>query len=120
MMVLDFLRRFGLVPSGMFRSRRLLDLANHAPCMHCTSHIDGAVVSAHANWSEHGKGGSIKAHDCFVAFLCTPCHAWVDQARGSDPTGVYSNSADDRKAAWLKAYAMTMLYLFHNGKVVVR
>jgi hypothetical protein len=118
--VLAFLRRYGLMAAGMFRSRKLLDLADGAPCMHCCAHGRGNVVAAHSNWPEHGKGGSIKAHDCFVAFLCDRCHMWIDQDQGGDPLGVWSSTAEDKRTAWQRAHDMTMLYLFQGGRVVVR
>jgi hypothetical protein len=40
---------------------------------------DGTIVAAHSNQSRHGKGLGLKAHDCFVAFLCAHCHHWLDQ-----------------------------------------
>ncbi len=37
------------------------------------------VVAAHSNQYVHGKGGALKAHDCFVAWACSDCHRELDQ-----------------------------------------
>lgn len=69
--------------NGHFRSPELLKLAaGHE----CTLRIEGVCargpcVSAHSNQSCHGKGRSIKAHDCFIAFGCDPCHREIDQGK---------------------------------------
>jgi hypothetical protein len=66
-----------------FRSPELLRLAaGHE----CTLRIEGVCqrgpcVSAHSNQSIHGKGRGIKAHDCFIAWGCAPCHAELDQGK---------------------------------------
>lgn len=103
----------------MFRSRRLLDLAEGEPCMNCGAE-DGTVVAAHSNLSRHGKGKSIKAHDCFIAFLCHRCHSWLDQGCGMDPTGVWGDSRTDREQMFRHAMDDTMLRLWTSGKVVCK
>jgi hypothetical protein len=69
--------------NGHFRSPELLRLAAGHDC---TLRIEGLCVtgpcvSAHSNQSCHGKGRSIKAHDCFIAFACDPCHRELDQGK---------------------------------------
>lgn len=103
----------------MFRSRKLLDLAEGQPCMNCGAE-DGTVVAAHSNLSRHGKGKSIKAHDCFVAFLCHRCHSWLDQGCGPDPTMVWSDMREDKEMMFRHAMDDTMLRLWMNGKVVCK
>lgn len=66
-----------------FRSPELLRLAaGHE----CTLRIEGVCqrgpcVSAHSNQACHGKGRSIKAHDCFIAWACDACHRELDQGK---------------------------------------
>lgn len=61
------------------RIPKLLALARDATCMLTTRvkhhHDQEAVVAAHSDQARHGKGLGIKAHDCFVAFICHNCHA---------------------------------------------
>ncbi len=116
--VLRELERLGELPRGRFESRKLLDLAADAPCMHCGGER-GTVVAAHANSQAKGKGAGEKAHDCFIAFLGHRCHAWLDQGRGPDPTGVFSDSREDKAMVWQRAADATLLYLFKTGKVRV-
>ena len=64
-----------------YRNKRILAEAEHHPCQSCGAD-DNTVVAAHSNQGRHGKGMSIKAHDCFVAFLCAACHHWLDFSKG--------------------------------------
>lgn len=114
----DSLVHIGLMPRGRFESRRLLDHANGAPCMHCGQQ-DGTTVAAHANAAAYNKGAHHKADDVFVAYLCARCHAWLDQGRGMDPTEVWSDNGDDKLEVWRRAHALTLVWLFANGKVRV-
>ena len=90
-----------------FRSRKLLDAAKGQSCQNCGAN-DGTVVAAHSNRGFHGKGKSIKADDCFIAWLCHRCHAWCDQGTGLDPSGVYDNPAE----MWEFAHARTLKAMF--------
>lgn len=93
-----------------FRSPKLLDCFRDAPiCFGCGRHNDGSVVAAHANWSEYGKGMSIKAHDWAVAGLCRNCHSELD-------FGIKMKS-EERKEFWRSAHIKTMAWLFANGKL---
>lgn len=116
--VIAELERLGELPRGRFESRKLLDLARDLPCFHCGGER-GTVVAAHSNAGEHGKGKSIKAHDCFIAFLGDRCHRWLDQGTGMDPTGVFTDSREDKAMVMRRAHDATMLYLFKSGKVRV-
>ena len=62
----------------MFRSRKLLDLAEGRACVMCGAE-DGTIVAAHSNMIEHGKGRGFKAHDGMSAWLCYRCHTHYDQ-----------------------------------------
>lgn len=99
-----------------YRSPALLRHARGQSCTNCGAE-DDTIVAAHSNWPEHGKGMSIKAHDCFIAFLCFRCHTWLDQGRGMDPTGTY-DVTEKREMFW-RAMEKTLLRLFQQGKVKV-
>ncbi len=99
-----------------FRSRKLLDLARDQPCANCGCE-DGTTVAAHSNMSFHGKGMSIKAHDCFHAHLCLRCHAWLDQGTGRDPTGIYFDR--EKPLMFQRAMDTTTLRLWKSGKIKV-
>ena len=100
----------------IFRSPKLLKLARDCKCMNpdCPNHVfggDGTTVAAHSNQLVHGKGMGIKAHDCFIAFLCQKCHFDIDQ--GS------SMGRQEKEDLWQRAHDETMLYLFNNGHLKV-
>lgn len=101
-----------------FECPKLLALARGKACQHCFVE-DDTVVAAHSNQSVHGKGKSIKAHDCFIAFLCWRCHSWLDQGSGMCPLAVYSDSREDKNAMWRVAHDRTLLLLFKLGLIVV-
>ena len=61
-----------------YRNKKILENARNNSCQHCGAN-DGTIVAAHSNLGRHGKGMSIKAHDCFVAYLCWICHPPLDQ-----------------------------------------
>lgn len=88
------------------RSDKLMAAYRKLECQHC-GRDDGSVCGAHSNWSEHGKGRSIKASDVYCASLCARCHYQLDQ--GS------TLSADERKEMWLKAHQRTIKALVENG-----
>lgn len=93
-----------------YRNRALLDLARDQPCTHC-GRQDGTIVAAHSNQSRHGKGMGIKAHDCFIAFLCATCHAELDQGSRL--------SRDERIELWQRAHEKTLLRLFQSDRLGV-
>ncbi len=97
-----------------YRSPALLRLARDQSCVNCGLE-DGSIVSAHSNWSEHGKGMSIKAHDIFSAHLCFRCHSWLDQGTGRDPTGEWSS--DQKRYMFQRAFERTLLRLCQQGRV---
>ena len=99
-----------------FRSKKLTDSARDQVCQNCGAQ-DGTIVSAHANWAEYGKGGSMKAADCFIAHLCGRCHSWLDQGKGMDPTRRWPDT--EKKEMWVRAHADTLHHLFTSGKLKV-
>lgn len=93
-----------------FRSRKLLNLANGAPCMHCGVE-NGTTVAAHANSQQYGKGMGHKASDAAIAFLCHLCHSRLDQGRDM--------SKQDRLEMWRAAAVKTYIWLMETGKLKV-
>lgn len=102
----------------MYRSAKLLGDARGQACTNCNCN-DGTTVCAHSNWQEHGKGKSLKANDCFTAWLCFTCHAWLDQGSSkTDPTDTWLPTREQKREMWRKAYDKTMLKRFELGLVV--
>ena len=102
----------------MFRSRKLLDLADGAHCMNCLAQ-DGTVVAAHSNHLDHGRGHAHKSHDCYIAFLCYRCHAFLDHGSKNDPTGTYQATKEDKREMFRRAMDKTWLYLWMTDRVKV-
>ena len=95
-----------------YRNRDLLDLAYAIPCQFNLPGCDGGVGEpAHSNQSRHGKGGSIKSHDCFFASGCRSCHREVDQGK--------TMSREEKFDVWQRAYERTMLELWRRGLIGV-
>ncbi len=68
-----------------YRSPALLRLARGQKCllnvrMVC-NHDTSTTVAAHSNQLAHSKGTGIKAHDFYTVWLCSNCHAWLDQGK---------------------------------------
>ena len=91
----------------MYRNRKLLNLANGAPCVGCDAE-DGTVCGRHANLIETGKGRGIKAHDCAIMFLCDDC----DRRLNNEPR------AKIREYTYMFIYR-THLWLWENNKIGV-
>lgn len=91
------------------RNRKLLDLAYELACTFRLPGIceGGFGEPAHSNRHIHGKGGSIKAHDCFFAAACRSCHREIDQGK--------TMSREEKFAAWDRAHAETMVLLWQRG-----
>jgi len=98
-----------------YRNRRLLDAVRE---LHCQFQIpgvcDGGVGAdpCHSNQQLHGKGKSLKAHDCFVAAGCRACHREVDQGMRL--------SRDERVHYWQVAHDRTMLLLWQRDIIEVK
>lgn len=99
-----------------YRNRQLLDLARGETCA-CCGADDGTVVAAHSNQSAHGKGMSIKAHDCYIAFLCHRCHSWLDQGSG-EYMGMEC-SREVKRRMFDEAMHATWLRLWEKGLIRV-
>ena len=110
----------GYLARGMFRNRRLLDLAHGIDtCQNCGSQRTEGMDPAHSNLDEHGKGKGLKAHDCFWAALCFACHAWLDNSGGRafDPSGRFHWDRDGKREMFLRAMHKTWLLLWQTGKL---
>ena len=102
-----------------YRNSALLDLAHQIQeCQLqlpevCEGFSEHGCEPAHANnWrSVFGKGGARKAHDCFFAAACHPCHAELDQGRRFD--------ADEKFEYWSRGHDRTLLELFRRGLLKV-
>ncbi|HDX0835772.1 TPA: DUF1364 family protein [Stenotrophomonas maltophilia] len=99
---------------GNYRDRALLNLAYQ---LSCTLQIEGVCEGGpgepcHSNQSRHGKGGSIKAHDCFFASGCRSCHRELDQGK--------CFTRDEKAEIWQRAHDLTMLQLWQQGYLRVR
>lgn len=96
-----------------YRDRKLLDLAYELGCQLQLPGIceGGPGEPAHSNQSRHGKGGALKAHDCFFASACRSCHREIDQGRAM--------SREEKFDVWQRAHERTLLELFRRGLVVV-
>jgi hypothetical protein len=77
---------------------------------HC-NHNPETTVCAHANWPEHGKGMGRKAHDIFVAYACSDCHAWLDSSQAT---------REEKRDAWMRGHAITLMLLVRKGLVAVK
>lgn len=95
-----------------YRNRELLDLAYAIECKVRLPCCEGGIGEpAHSNQSRHGKGGSIKAHDCFFAAACRACHRELDQGR--------TMSREEKFYVWQRAHEETMLELWQQGLIMV-
>ena len=96
-----------------YRNRKLLDLAYQLECMVQLPGCMGGQASepAHSNQSRHGKGGSLKAHDCFWAAACHACHAELDQGR--------TMTREEKFECWQRAHERTVLALWQRGLIEV-
>lgn len=99
--------------SPRYRNPDLLALAYELDCQLQIPGVceGGRGEPCHANWSDFGKGKSIKAHDCFFASGCRACHMEIDQ--GSRLT------REEREAYWNLGWRGTMLALWQRGLIGV-
>lgn len=91
------------------RDRALLDCAYSFPCLLRFDCCEGGVAGepAHSNQAKHGKGGAIKAHDCFHVPACRACHRELDQGR--------TMSRDEKREAWERAFWEYLPMLWRGG-----
>ncbi len=95
-----------------YRNKKILDASRGEPCTMRGPNCNGdsaTTVAAHSNLLSDGKGMRIKAHDCFVAFLCSGCHDWYDGRKTS------SYSADAKQDWFNTAMKRTWLRLLELG-----
>ena len=92
-----------------YRDRKLLDTAYQFPCMLNFPCCEGgdAGEPAHSNQYKHGKGGAMKAHDCFFVPACRACHVYLDQGGGM--------TKEERRSAWEDAYWRFVPMAFDSG-----
>lgn len=72
----------------------------------------GRGEPAHSNFSRHGKGKSLKAHDCYFAAACRACHREVDQGMRF--------SREERIDIWQRAFETTLLMLWQKQLIEVK
>lgn len=92
------------------RDPKLLKLARDQSCVSCGAQ-DGTVVWAHSNLSEHGKGRSLKAHDCMGMLLCSICHHQLDAG--------FMWTREEKREKTLEWILATHLKLWQEGLVKV-
>lgn len=98
--------------TAQYRNRALLDLAYQLQCTVNLPCCEGGIGEpAHSNQSMHGKGGALKAHDCFFASACRSCHRELDQGR--------TMNRETKFHVWQRAHNETMLQLWRLGLIRV-
>lgn len=70
------------------------------------------VVAAHSNQYIHGKGGALKAHDCFVAWACSACHYEIDQGKNLN--------YEQKELYWRRGFERTLLAAVEQGILRVK
>ncbi len=102
-----------MVAQVNYRSRKFLNLAYDYPCaLHMDCCEGGNGEPAHSNQSQHGKGGAMKAHDCFHVPGCRSCHRELDQGRTMD--------REEKFAVWNRAYGLYLPRLFNDDRIGVK
>ena len=95
-----------------YRNRKLLDLAYQIDCTLQLPGCDGGPGEpAHANSHRYGKGGAMKAHDCYFASACRSCHRELDQGR--------TMNREEKMETWQRGYERTQLALWQLGLIGV-
>lgn len=99
----------------MFRSNALLNAARGQECQInipgvCTNNPE-TVVAAHSNQLKHGKGGGLKAHDCYIAWACYDCHMELDQG--------HKLRYEDKLEYWQRGFEKTVLQMWLLGLIKV-
>lgn len=90
----------------MYRNKKLTSAAKNFDCQSCGAY--GPSVPAHANWHEYGKGAGLKAHDCFIAFVCMRCHDLIDGRIGK-------LTQEEQKEKWMAAHIRTIVLIFQHN-----
>ena len=97
-----------------YRNRKLLDCAYSFPCLLRLPCCEGgdAGEPAHSNQDKHGKGGAMKAHDCYHVPGCRACHRELDQGR--------TMTRDEKRAVWERAFWEYLPMLWESGLIGVK
>lgn len=95
----------------MFRSKKLTDAARYFPCVLCGAAAPS--VPAHANSHIYGKGAGLKAHDCYVSYVCNYHHSLIDGRIGR-------LTYAEQQEMFLDAWRKTVLLWFESGLVSVK
>lgn len=94
------------------RDRALLDLAYEFPCLLRLPCCEGgAGEPAHSNQPRHGKGGALKAHDCFHVPACRACHREFDQGK--------TMTRDEKRETFERAFGEYLPMLWQRGLLKV-
>jgi hypothetical protein len=94
------------------RDRALLDLAYEFPCLLRLPCCEGgAGEPAHSNQPRHGKGGALKAHDCFHVPACRACHREFDQGK--------TMTRDEKRELFERAFGEYLPLLWQRGLLQV-
>ena len=88
---------------GIYRNRKLLNLAKGMPCVECGIE-DETIVAAHSN---QGKGMGIKASDSTIMFLCYRCHTELDCGK--------TMTRDEKREFTYRNNAKTLRMLLEEG-----
>ena len=96
-----------------FRSRKLLDIAHEAPCMLVLGKPCGQdkSVPCHSDQLRHGRGVGHKSSDVYAVPGCPVCHALFTREH---------LGREGYDEVWRNAWERYQLWLWENGKVVVR
>jgi len=96
-----------------YRNRALLDAVYQVECgLQIERRCEGGFGEpTHSNQSRHGKGGALKAHDCFGSSACMACHRELDQGRRF--------TREEKADIWLRGHERTMLALWQMGAIQV-
>lgn len=92
-----------------YRNKKILAAARGEACLvnlpSCTGGGED-TVAAHSMQADDGKGTSIKADDCFVAFACQHCHDILDARKhlvkwdGTEDSGRYGQNMPKAEIEW--------------------
>ena len=94
------------------RDRALLDTVYGFSCylrFPCCEGPDATCEPCHSNQAKHGKGGAMKAHDCFVVPGCRSCHIELDQG--------HTMTREEKREAWEAAF-WEYLPKLHQSKAI--
>lgn len=94
------------------RSKAITQAANGEVCTWPGCGSPDGVVFAHSNMSIHGKAGSLKADDCFGAFLCFDHHHYYDVNVSMIPK--------EKEWHFMRAMSKTWLRLIEKGIIQIK